>query len=183
MTVSWTGTSPGQSVMNRSTPVHAAELYRTGTAEEGRSSGSILENLNRNMLALTSHYTRKMVPITRRASSLQGERSSFLENVLYVRTLGFKNKIERRKRRRRQNNNRPINLPQGNNILHILHVHHLTLNFIIHNKYICDRLCENRTCRGINKNAVYPKIGGKRKFMDLLIMNSPVSLGIVLSIR
>ena len=48
---------------------------------------------------------------------------------------------------------------------------------------ICDMLCENRTCRGINKNAVYPKIGGKRKFMDLLIMNSPVSLGIVLSIR
>ena len=48
---------------------------------------------------------------------------------------------------------------------------------------ICDRLCENRTCRGINKNAVYTKIGGKRKFMDLLIMNSPVSLGIVLSIR
>ena len=49
--------------------------------------------------------------------------------------------------------------------------------------HICDRLCENRTCRGINKNAVYPKIGGKRKFMNLLIMNSPVSLGIVLSIR
>ena len=123
MTVSWTGTIPGQSVMNRSTPVHAAELYRTGTAEEGRSSGSILENLNRNMLALTSHYTRKIVPITRRASS-------FLENILYVRTSGFKNKIERRKRRSRQNNNRPINLPQGNNILHILHVHHLTLNTI-----------------------------------------------------
>ena len=67
-----------------------------------------------------------MVPITGRASSV-------LEKVL--RTLGFKNKIERRKRRR-QNNNRPINLPQGNNILHILYVHHLTLNFIIHNKYI-----------------------------------------------
>ena len=47
---------------------------------------------------------------------------------------------------------------------------------------ICNRLCENRTCRGINKNAVYPK-GAKRKFMDLLIMNSPVSLGIVLYIR
>ena len=42
---------------------------------------------------------------------------------------------------------------------------------------------ENRTCRGINKKAVYPKIGGKLKFMDLLIRNSPVSLGIVLSIR
>ena len=48
---------------------------------------------------------------------------------------------------------------------------------------ICDRLCENRTCRGINKNEIYPKIGGKHKFKDLLIMNSPVSLGIVLSIR
>ena len=34
----------------------------------------------------------------------------------YVRTLGFKNKIERRKRRQ---NNRPINLPQCNNIVHI----------------------------------------------------------------
>ena len=45
-----------------------------------------------------------------------------------VRMLGFKNKIEMRKSR--QNNNRPINLPQGNNILHILHVHHLTQNFI-----------------------------------------------------
>ena len=36
---------------------------------------------------------------------------------------------------------------------------------------------------GNKQNAVYPKIGGKRKFMDLPIMNSPVSLGIVLSIR
>ena len=34
--------------------------------------------------------------------------------------------IERRKRRTRQNNNRPIILPLGNNILHIIHVHHLT---------------------------------------------------------
>ena len=48
---------------------------------------------------------------------------------------------------------------------------------------ICDSLCENRTCRGINKNEIYPKIGGKCKFMDLLIINSPVSLDIVLSIR
>ena len=40
---------------------------------------------------------------------------------------------------------------------------------------ICDRLCENWTCRGINKNEIYPKTGGKRKFMDILIMNSPVS--------
>ena len=72
--------------------------------------------------------TRKMVPITVRVSS-------FLEKNLYARMLGLQIKIERRKRRRRQKNNRPINLPQGNNILHILHVQQLTLNFIIHNKY------------------------------------------------
>ena len=69
--------------------------------------------------------TRKMVPI-------KGELGKSLK-TFYVRTLGFKNKIERRKRRQ---NNRPINLPQGNNIVHILRVHYLTLNFIIHNKYI-----------------------------------------------
>ena len=50
---------------------------------------------------------------------LQGERAQSLK-VFNVPMLGFKNKIEMRKRR--QNNNRPINLPQGNNILHILHV-------------------------------------------------------------
>ena len=50
------------------------------------------------------------------------------------------------------------------------------------NSHKCDRLCENQTCQGINKNDIYPKIGGKRKFMDLLIMNSSVSLDIVLSI-
>ena len=44
----------------------------------------------------------------------------------YATYLDFINKIERRKRRRRQNKNRPINLPQGNNI---------TLTFIIHNHY------------------------------------------------
>ena len=49
--------------------------------------------------------------------------------------------------------------------------------------HMCDRLCENRTCWGINENEIYPKIGGKRKFMDLLIINSPVSLDIVLSIH
>ena len=56
---------------------------------------------------------------------LQGERAQSLK-VFNVRRLSFKNKIEMRKRRQ----NRPINLPQGNNILHILHVHHLTQNFI-----------------------------------------------------
>ena len=42
---------------------------------------------------------------------LQGVRVHSLK-FLYVRMLGFKDKIERRKRRRRQNNNRPINLPK-----------------------------------------------------------------------
>ena len=58
---------------------------------------------------------------------LQGERAQSLK-VFNARMLGLKNKIEMRKRR--QNNHRPINLPQGNNILHILHVHHLTQNFM-----------------------------------------------------
>ena len=64
---------------------------------------------------------------------LQGELAQSLKKFC-VRTLGFKNKIERGKRR--QNKNRPINLPQSNNIVHILRVHHLTRNFIIDNKYI-----------------------------------------------
>ena len=46
--------------------------------------------------------TRKMVPI-------KGELAQSLE-FFYVHTLGFKNKIERRKRRQ---NNRPIILPIG----------------------------------------------------------------------
>ena len=65
---------------------------------------------------------------------LQGELAKSLKKF-YVRTLGFK-KQNRKKKERRQNKNRPINLPQGNNIVHILCVHDLTLNFIIHNKYI-----------------------------------------------
>ena len=75
--------------------------------------------------------TRTMVPITRRASSVL--------KVFNVRMLGFKNKIEMRKRR--QNNNRPINLRQGNNILHILHVHHLTQNFISRAYTIFNNCC------------------------------------------
>ena len=63
---------------------------------------------------------------------LQGELAQSFKKF-YVHTL-VKNKIERRKRRR-QKKNRPINLPQGNNIVHILRVHYLTLNFIIHNNY------------------------------------------------
>ena len=69
-----------------------------------------------------------MVPIARLASSF----IAFF--VCYI--MFKKQSLERRMRRRRQNNNRPINLPQGNNILHILQVHHLTLNFIIYNNYI-----------------------------------------------
>ena len=64
---------------------------------------------------------------------LQGKLAQSVK-TFYVRILCFKNIIERRKRR--QNKNRPINLPQSNNIVHILRVHHLTLNFIIHGKYI-----------------------------------------------
>ena len=67
---------------------------------------------------------------------------------------------------------------------HVVHVYVTGVsNWVVCQCVICDRLCENWTCRGINKNEIYPKIGGKRKFMDLLIMNSPVSLDIVLSIR
>ena len=58
---------------------------------------------------------------------LQGERVQSLK-VFKIRMLGFNYKIEMRKRR--WNNNRPINLPQGNNILHMLYVQYLTQNFI-----------------------------------------------------
>ena len=96
--------------------------------------------------------TRKMVPITGRASS-------FLEKDLYTLMLGFNNKIERRKWRR-QNNNRRINLPQGNSTLHILHVQHLTLNFIIHNKFIISIVyvlaSERQTLRSVQSRfAIY----------------------------
>ena len=69
---------------------------------------------------------KKMVPITGRASSV-------LENVLctYVRF-----QKQNRKEKEETEKNRPINLPQGNNSVYILRVHHLTLNFVIHNKYI-----------------------------------------------
>ena len=77
-------------------------------------------HMDRDILLLLLLLLEKWFP-------LQGERAQSLK-VFNVRILGFKNKIEMRKRR--QNNNRPINLPQGNNILYILHVHHLTQNFI-----------------------------------------------------
>ena len=44
-------------------------------------------------------------------------------------------KQNRKEKEEETEHNRPINLPQGNNIVHILLVHNLTLNFIIH-KYI-----------------------------------------------
>ena len=72
-----------------------------------------------------SGHTRKMVPITGRASS-------FLDFFcFFVCTL-----IERKRRRERQNNYRAINLPKVIS-LHRLQVHHLTLTFIIHNQYLC----------------------------------------------
>ena len=43
--------------------------------------------------------------------------------------------------KRKQNNNRPINLPQGNNILHTLHVHHITQNFISRAYTIFNNCC------------------------------------------
>ena len=62
-------------------------------------------------------YTRKWFPF-------QGEQAHSLLLLLYM-------LIERRWRRGRQNS-----LPkQGCNILHRLQVYHLTLTFIIHNKY------------------------------------------------
>ena len=46
----------------------------------------------------------------------------------------------------------------------------------------CDRLCENQTCRGKIRTTIQAKIGGQYKFVDLLIIDSLVSLDIVLSI-
>ena len=74
---------------------------------------------------------------------LQGER---VHSLKFLYTLGFKNKIERRKRRRRQNSNRPMNLLQVYYILSRLQVHYLTLTFIVHNKCTltyCMNACHN----------------------------------------
>ena len=46
----------------------------------------------------------------------------------------------------------------------------------------CDRLCENQTCRGKIGTTIQAKIGGQYKYVDLLIIDSRVSLDIVLSI-
>ena len=64
--------------------------------------------------------------------SITGRASSVLLKVLYT---YVSQKQNRKKKEEEQNKNRPINLPQGNNIVHILRVHYLPLNFIIHNKY------------------------------------------------
>ena len=45
-----------------------------------------------------------------------------------------------------------------------------------------DRLCENQTCRGKIETTIQAKIGGQYKLVDLLIIDSLVSLDIVLSI-
>ena len=47
---------------------------------------------------------------------------------------------------------------------------------------ICDRLCENQTCREKIGTTIQANIGGQYKFVDLLIIDSLVSLDIVLSI-
>ena len=87
-----------------------------------------------SLRSLPNYFSPLNVKVRASLFPLQGERAHSLKN--FVCTLHFKNKIVWRNRRRKLNNNRPINLSQGNNILHILHVHHLTINFIIHNKYI-----------------------------------------------
>ena len=74
---------------------------------------------NRSVLSLEKLSLRKMVPITRRASS-------FI--VFFVCTL-----IERRRRRgETEQQQQTYHSTQGYNILHRLQVYHLTLTFIIH---------------------------------------------------
>ena len=119
-----------------------------------------------------------MVPILRRASS-------FLV-VVFIH-------VNRKEEEKGETDQQQFT--KGCNILHRLQVYHLTLTFIIHNKYIstlylykyihipiCDRLCENQTCRGKIGTTIQAKIGGQYKFVDLLIIDSLVSLDIVLSI-
>ena len=73
--------------------------------------------------------TRKMAPITRRVNS-------FL--VYFVCTLrGWRfQKLNRKEEEEETKKNRPINLLHSYNILHKLQVLHLTLTFIIQNKYL-----------------------------------------------
>ena len=77
-----------------------------------------------------AHTVMWLTHITRKWFPLQGKRAhSLYFFVCTLRILSFK-------KQNRQNNNRPFNLPKVIYILHKLQVHHLTLTFIIHNKYI-----------------------------------------------
>ena len=76
--------------------------------------------LREEVLARINHITRKMVPITGRARSFL----VFLE---------FKK--EKEKRMGDRTKQQAYQFTQGYNILHRLQLHHLTLTFIIHNKY------------------------------------------------
>ena len=61
-------------------------------------------------------------------------------------------KQNRKEKEEEENNNRPINILQGNNILHILHVHQLTLNFIIHNNWRASEASEPQVCSIENRD-------------------------------
>ena len=50
-------------------------------------------------------------------------------------------------------------------------------------KYICDRLCENVPFRAKNQKEIRPKKVRKYLLIDFLIINSPLTLDIALSIR
>ena len=85
--------------------------YTVVTGSGFRSLGLLREFVNM--------YTRKMVPITGRVRSLL----VFLE-------------FSKTKRRGKEKEQQTYQFTLCYNILHRLQVHHLTLTFIIHNKYI-----------------------------------------------
>ena len=80
--------------------------------------------------------SRKMVPTTKRASS-------FLEIFVctYVR---FQRQNRKEKEEKETEQQQTYKFTQGYNIFHRLQVHHLTLTFVIHNKYTnCKTACHN----------------------------------------
>ena len=82
--------------------------------------------------ACACRVTRKMVPITRRTSS-------FLVVLCVLRGWSFQKqhrKEEKEGETEQQQQQQTYQFTQGYNILHRLHVPHLTLTFIIHNIYI-----------------------------------------------
>ena len=88
--------------------------------------------MNDFVCAHTQEGEGLIVPGTERHARLFEVRTRTLAHLRQLKVsitrenTSFAHLIERRKRRTRQNNNRPIILLLGNNILHILHVHHLT---------------------------------------------------------